>query len=279
MKTFKILIFSSFLLLFSDKTCAQAQNFRSRSEIGVFGGGSYYLGDLNRSDQFKNTKPAVGLIFRHNPKGNARLTWRVAANYGSVEGNDASSRNSVLKNRNLNFKSDIYELTGGLEMHYFPFKKGHDRYRATAYILVEFGVFQMNPIATYNNKEYELRNIGTEGQGSSLTKKNNYSKTQLVLPIGFGAKFSLGPRASFNLEFGLRKTFTDYLDDVHNDNYADPVVLSTENGPLAASLANQSLNGDPYGYRGNSRTKDWYVMFGAMLTFRLGSPDKCKQAN
>jgi hypothetical protein len=279
MQLLKFLILGFVLLLCHNKIIAQAQNFRSRSEVGIFGGGSYYLGDLNRSQQFKNTKPAVGLLFRYNPQKNARLTWRVAAKYGSVEANDADARNPILRNRNLNFKSELYELTGGLEMHYFPFIKGHNRYRATAYILVELGIFQMNPIATYNNKEYELRAIGTEGQGSSLTKKNNYSKTQLVLPIGFGAKFSLGPRASFNLEFGLRKTFTDYLDDVHNDNYADPIVLSTENGPLAASLANQSLNGDQYGYRGNSRTKDWYVMFGAMLTFRLGSPDRCTQAN
>jgi hypothetical protein len=279
MRIFTLIL--TFLLMFvsTTDTLAQAQNFRSRSEVGVFLGGAYYIGDLNRSDQFKNTKPAIGLLFRHNPKNNARIAWRLSANYGSVEANDANSRNATLRNRNLNFKSEIYEIAGGLELHYFPFRKGHDRYKATAYILAEIGLFQMNPKSVVDGKEYELRGIGTEGQGSSLTKKNSYSKTQLVLPIGFGAKFSLGARASFNLEFGLRKTFTDYLDDVHNDSYVDPIVLAAENGPLAARIANQSLDGDQYGYRGNSRTKDWYVMFGAMLTFRLGSPDQCKQAN
>lgn len=274
-------IFVSFLffgfVVITTTMHGQTPNFRSRSELGVFAGGSYYIGDLNRSDQFKNTKPAMGLLFRYNKNG--RLTYRVSALYGSLSADDSKSRNALLRNRNLNFKSDIYELTGGLEFHYFPFRKGHDKYKATAYLLVELGVFQMNPMSSYNGRDIELRTLGTEGQGTSLTKRSNYSKTQLVLPLGFGAKFTLSERAAFNIEFGIRKTFTDFLDDVHANNYVDAVVLSGENGPLSASLSNRSLDQDPYGYRGNAKTKDWYVMFGAMLTFRLGPPDRCAHAD
>ena len=35
-------------LLSLQQLVAQKQNFRSKSEIGVMGGGSYYIGDLNQ---------------------------------------------------------------------------------------------------------------------------------------------------------------------------------------------------------------------------------------
>jgi hypothetical protein len=117
--------------------------------------------------------------------------------------------------------------------------------------------------------------LGTEGQGSSLNSKNQYSLTQLTIPLGVGCKLSLGKKASMTFETGIRKTFTDYLDDVHSESYVDLDVLAAENGPLAAALANRSLNGNRYGKRGTEATKDWYFFSGMMLTFRMGAPNKC----
>jgi hypothetical protein len=175
----------------------------------------------------------------------------------------------------LSFQSDIYELAGGLEFTYLPFFLGSDKYIGTAYILAEIGMFHMNPKTEYNGDLIELQSLGTEGQGSSLSNKKNYSLTQLCVPLGVGVKFALGKKATLNFEYGIRKTFTDYLDDVGSNTYVDVATLATENGPLAASLSNRSLDGSRYGKRGNSNTKDWYSFFGAMLTFRLGKPNRC----
>jgi len=164
-------------------------------------------------------------------------------------------------------------LGAGVEFNYFPFQLGHDRYKGTAYILAEIAVFQMNPKSRYEGGEVELQPLGTEGQGTSLNSKKHYGLTQLSIPIGVGAKLSLGKRVGVNFEIGIRKTFTDYMDDVGSNEYVDPVVLAQENGPLSAALSNRS--GSMYGNRGNSSTKDWYVFSGMMLTIQLGKPGNC----
>jgi hypothetical protein len=78
-----------------------------------------------------------------------------------------------------------------------------------------------------------------------------------------------------SLEYGIRKTFTDYLDDVHANRYVNADDLAAINGPLSAELSNRSLDGSVYGKRGNATTKDWYVFYGAMFSIRLGGPRKC----
>jgi len=262
------------LILFSP-TIAQAQraNNRSRSELGFLVGGSYYLGDLNQYGHFKDLQPAGGLIYRLNI--NSRLALRFNAMYGSVKADDKDSRYSQLRNRNLNLKSDIWELGGGLEFNYWPFQIGHPRYKGTAYLLVELAVFHFNPKTTYNDKEVVLQEIGTEGQGSNLSSKNNYVRTQLSLPIGLGCRFSLGKWMSLGIEYGIRKTFTDYLDDVGSSSYLSSSDLAAANGQMAAELGNKTLNQSRYGARGDASTKDWYAFVGMSLTVRLGNPSKC----
>lgn len=254
---------------------AQSTNIRYKSELGFMLGGSYYIGDLNQFNHFKNTQLAGGLVYRYN--AHSRLSLRANFTYGKVEASDEDGKRDVIVNRNLSFESRIFELAGGVEFNYFPFQLGHDRYKGTAYILAEIGFFRMNPMTEYNGDMVELQPLGTEGQGSSVSTKGSYSLTQLTIPLGVGVKLSLGKKAALNLEYGIRKTFTDYLDDVGSDSYVDADALAQENGPLAAELSNRSLSGSRYGKRGTSATSDWYSFFGASLTFRLGKPGSCNQ--
>jgi hypothetical protein len=262
-----------FLCLGTLATAQGRQTKLSRSEIGLMVGGSYYIGDLNPMKHFKNTHLAAGLIYRFNI--HSRLVWRSNFFYGTVEGSDEDASRDLIRNRNLSFESTIMELGSGVEFNYFPFQIGHDRYRGTAYLLAELALFRMNPTTEYNGDEVELQPLGTEGQGTSLSSKNNYSLTQLSVPLGVGARMSLGKRASVGVEYGIRFVFTDYLDDVGGYRYADPAVLAAENGPIAAELSNRSLDGSRYGRRGNPASRDWYSFFGATLTFRLGDPKSC----
>lgn len=261
------------LLIVPFLSYGQQQNFRSKSELGVLLGGSFYNGDLNQFRVFYNTHAAGGLVYRYNI--HSRLSFRANVLYGTVSASDADAKLALLVNRNLSFQSDIYEVAAGVEFSYFPFKLGSDRYRGTAYLLAEIGIFHMNPKAMYEGSLVELQPLGTEGQGSSLSSKRNYGLTQLSVPIGVGCKLSLGKRASLSLEYGIRKTFTDYLDDVKANTFVDRGALAQENGAVAAALSNRNINNEAYGKRGNTATKDWYTFFGAMLTFRLGKPNVC----
>ena len=133
----------------------------------------------------------------------------------------------------------------------------------------------MNPKTYLNGEEIELRPLGTEGQGTVLNKKGTYSNFQICLPLGIGAKAQVGKSITVNLDLGIRKTFTDYLDDVKAASYVDVATLSQYSGETAALLSNRSIDGARHGYRGNPSTKDWYVYAGGMISVRLGRGRKC----
>lgn len=98
-----------------------------------------------------------------------------------------------------------------------------------------------------------------------------YKLTQLAIPLGIGLKILLNSNLTLGLEFGGRKLFTDYLDDISNTevNYFD--VLEG-NGELAARLSNPNLvdpSPDNATYRRGGDYKDWYYIGGVSLSFRL----------
>ena len=105
----KLSILFAFIVSFS---FTQKQTFLSRSEIGLLLGGSYYIGDLNQYGHFKNTQPALSLLYRFNL--NHRVAWRVNVSYGNVRASDNDARNQVIKNRNLNFSTNIFEAATGV---------------------------------------------------------------------------------------------------------------------------------------------------------------------
>ncbi|MFI5203896.1 MAG: DUF6089 family protein [Flavobacteriales bacterium] len=253
-------------------------NIHAQHEIGVFGGGSFYLGDLNPYTPYKCTHAAGGVFFRQHL--NRRLNLRYAVTYGLVSASDAQSGNEQMENRNLSFKSPLYEFGGLLDINFRKFEAGDkNKYYSTAYLFVGLALTRIKPQAYMNDRWFELQPLGTEGQGSELNNKKKYAVNQLVVPLGVGFKGNLTPWIVIGFEFGIRKMFTDFLDDVSGD-YQDPVALAQLNGPLAAALADRSYTFDSYNApgsnRGNSLTKDWYSFSGMTLSLVIGRPGECK---
>jgi len=272
--------FKRFLLLltaviFSQSVSAQKFTPKSRTELGFLLGGSHYFGDLNQEKLFRFTSPAAQLLMRYNV--HSRLAWRTNIGIGKVYGMDAKSSDPLLMNRNLSFKSIILEASTGVEFHYLKFQIGHRKYNFTHYILAQIGLFYMNPKAELNGTWYNLRDVGTEGQGTSLTDQKRYGLIQLCVPLGLGFKFSPNERISIGLEYGIRKTFTDYLDDVKSNTYVLKSRMAEENSEVAAQLSNRSLDQNDYGVRGNANTKDWYSFFGLTVTIQIGKHNPCVQ--
>ena len=262
-----------FLLIFPFVLQAQRETKKSRSEIGLLYGGMYYLGDLNQTGHFKGFEPAAGAMYRFNV--HSRMALRGNIIVGSYTASDVNSSFDIHRNRNLSVKSSLYEVAGGLEFNYWPYQIGHKKYKATAYFLVEMGAFYFNPTTEYNNETVELQPLGTEGQGTTLNNKAKYSRISFTMPVGLGARISLGKRFCLNVEYGIRKTFTDFMDDVSADYYVNQNDLALQSGNLSATLSNRSLDQSRNGRRGNSSTKDWYSFAGAMLTFKIGKPHLC----
>ncbi|MFM7661228.1 MAG: DUF6089 family protein [Bacteroidota bacterium] len=271
-RSFIILFFLFNLKIAVHSQRSQKQNFYSLSEFGPTFGYMYYLGDLNPSKQFYNQKSGIGLMYRYNV--HPRLTYRFNFLAGSVEANDSDSKNDILRNRNLSFHSNIQELSGGLEFHYYKYQLGNNRYRFTTYMIIQAGLFHFNPATTLNGDTLFLQPLGTEGQGTTYGKKRKYLRYQPSIPIGIGAKFCLGKYTNINLDIALRKTFTDYIDDVGANYNVDPNAFDQDQS-VAEELSNRTLDGSRYGKRGNSSTSDWFVYYSFSITFRLGRTNKC----
>jgi hypothetical protein len=270
-------IFLIILLTFFGKGFSQSQSFRRAFEMGVMGGGSYYIGDLNPNVHFKHSKWAAGLIGRYNLS--TRHSFRFTVSYGNVEGADAESKDAFQQNRNLSFYSSIFEVAAGFEVDLLKYRINDMKYPITPYFFYELAYFRMNPkVKNDFGDEIILQELGTEGQGTVLSSKNQYKLNQFAIPLGIGIKFNLKKRLAISLEYGIRKTFTDYLDDV-SGKYVSPVTLAELRGPLAAQLADPSLNQQSYHTeglnRGNANTKDWYAMYGIMITFKPWKESIC----
>tara|TARA_B100000123_G_C25352286_1_gene263346 strand:- start:74 stop:508 length:435 start_codon:yes stop_codon:yes gene_type:complete len=140
---------------------------------------------------------------------------------------------------------------------------------------------RMNPKAKYDGEWIELQPLTTEGQGTSQNNKKPYSLSQISIPFGIGAKLNLSNRVAISLEYGMRKTFTDFLDDV-SGLYPNQALLVQETGTdLSAELSDRSVNPDGinnsnYGLqRGNPNNNDWYAFSGFIVTFSLVKKTSC----
>lgn len=255
-------------------TTGYGQAYKTSTEVGVYGGGSYYIGDINSGKHFVYSKPAFGLVYRYNLS--TRHSLRATAFYGGVYGDDANSNDPIERNRNLNFSTDILELAIGYEIDLFKYRINDMKYPISPYFFYQVAYMRMNPKTDYNGNEIALQPLGTEGQGTSASDKRNYGLNQIAVPLGLGVKINLRKGLAISMEYGIRKTFTDYIDDV-SGSYVNPDVLRAENGPLAAELSNRSLEPNTMGVnRGNPNNKDWYSFYGLMITFKPFSRDVCR---
>ncbi len=268
-------------------------------EIGFFLGMDYYMGDLAESNVFGMPGYNFGLFYRYAV--NSRIAVRLAGHYGYLEG-DSKLNKPNLQYKNLNFHTSLIDIEMGIEINFLEYIAGSDRHRFTPYIFGGIGVFHFNPKTYYMGEEYELQPLGTEGQGlTAYPDRKPYALMSLSIPFGFGIKWSVSHRVSLGLEWGLRKTFTDYLDDV-STRYADPALLSDEKSDLAAALSNRQFENDamlagldisigPNGtanqradfdtyvqdylmksngsQRGNSENMDWYSIAGLTIVFKI----------
>lgn len=242
------------------KAQGNKRNFRQH-EVGVMLGGSYYIGDLNPRKHFNMTQPAMGAFYRFTP--NYRYAFRAGFNFGNVMADDSQTDDADQLQRNLNFKSQIIEFNILAEFNFLEYRISNDKYKFTTFLFLGIDVFQFNPRGKYNNYWVALQPLRTEGQ----TKP--YKLTQVAIPFGIGAKMNVSRIIGIGLEWGPRKTFTDYIDDV-SGTYPDPELTPfINNKAIQMSDRSKNAGSNVNEQRGNPRNKDWYFFFGVTLNVKL----------
>jgi|ERR1051326_7451246 hypothetical protein len=258
-----------------------AQKSKRYQEFGIFLGGSYYIGDLNHAHLNSLTQPAGGVVYRYN--FNPRFDIKANLLFGTIKGDDSQSGSPSQITRNLNFKSPVTELAAEFEFNFLEYTLGNSKTPFTPYVFGGIAGFHFNPQGQIGDNFYNLQPLGTEGQGTPLNSDKRYRLTQISLPFGIGIKASISRMIGVSVEWGWRKTFTDYLDDC-SKVYVDPTVLASYYGPSSAYFSDPSVNTDHNAnigkQRGDSSTKDWYSFAGIMLTFKLRAREmKCYSYN
>ncbi|MBS1637812.1 MAG: hypothetical protein JST26_18005 [Bacteroidetes bacterium] len=252
---------------------AFSQNFvrstdwkKYRKEVIIQVGVSEFLGDLggrNRAGtdyspvdmELVLTRPAISMAYRYKIfKG---LNVHTNFNYMLVAGDDKLTKDIYRNNRNLNFKSNIFEFGTRLELAYLSNKVGHRygikktlsrRMKSRSWEVMGFvgiGAFYFNPKGRdpLTGQWVKLKPLHTEGEGLPGGPKN-YSRVAICVPVGLVYRVILSKKWSVGAELNYRFTFTDYIDDVHG-TYYDKNALLAAYGPQAVRMADPSKGDIP----------------------------------
>ncbi len=250
---------------------ASAQSFyairRDRDLIINAGTGTaHYFGELANPNEVNKVRMNINVgaeYFLSN-----RISARADATWFQLSGDDAKA-NSDRRERNLSFFSNNIEidLLGSIQL--FPNqKKFYQRKAFNLYGFAGIGLLYFNPKTYYLGEAVALQPLQTEGV--------KYSRTQFVIPMGFGVKVKVNPWMNIAVEGTYRETFTDYLDDVSVRRYVDRSTLSGGVDGLSAKLSDRRNEigtepSDPttMGVRGNPKKDDSYFIFTVKAQFYI----------
>ncbi|MCD6068152.1 MAG: hypothetical protein K0S33_2978 [Bacteroidetes bacterium] len=297
------------ILLAHDRVSAQYFNSptawkKYRNEIYFGGGVGNFLGDLGGRDkvgkdysyadlELSLTRPSATFGYRYRLAKN--FGWRTDFNYMRLWGKDALTQERFRHNRNLSFRTNIYEISTNLEF-VLNISKGGNMYHIKntrkrrfkssnhyIYLFGGIGAFYFNPKAQFGNNWYALQPLSTEGQGLP-NGPGKYYRFSISLPFGAGYRYSISREWTIGIEYNFRKTFTDYIDDVHG-SYYDPATLYQQKGAVAVALADPSLglipnatapNGDGSGAQRGDKQMDSYLSLEVKIGYMLKTKKRKK---
>ena len=231
-------------------------------ELGVYAGESYYLGEINQT-HFQPINFSFGPRLRYNY--DQRISLKGLLTIGEISGDDASSNNSFKRDRNFAFTSQLIEGALVGEFNFYPYSVLDGKSRlSTPFIFVGMGYTKHNPKAILNGILLSTQSLQTEGIA--------YKKNILSVPMGIGYKMRTN-RFGFELSWGIRKTNSDYLDDV-STNFID---FSNSNSTGQSSIANTTQYDNVANVkRGDRYNKDWYVFTGLTIFVNLTPEEVCR---
>ena len=225
-------------------------------------GGKNALGTNDFSDlELSMTRYALGGSMIYTAGG---FGFEVGGFYTLLSANDDLT-SAQRGNRMLSVKTDVVE--GYMKFQYnFP---ANVPLLGNMYVNAGGGMIYYEPKTEYGGVTYKLRPLGTEGQ-NYLPGMSPYAKVAPVIPFGFGKKFVFRNGSALWLDVSMRKSFTDYLDDV-STYYADPAQIAETGGQIAAELADRSEYGFQEGQiRGDSKDNDSYFLVGFKYSIPIG---------
>lgn len=201
-------------------------------DVGIFGGAGTYFGDMTKVDLSKSINPAYAAFVRYNFNPRYGLRFNVMTGTIGAEGEfDTQYLNSnPLMSNYWDFNKDVLDISLQFEFNFYKYIVGNKETPHSTYI---FGGVGMQTYPYYNP-------LVAGGSNSEVTP---------TIPFGLGFKFNLSKRIGIGLEGGLRKSFSDKL-----DNLDDPL----------SEMPNVEIT-----YTDRYHNNDWTAYAGIHLVYKL----------
>jgi len=188
----KRIIFFVFILFFS-KASAQI------NEIGVFLGGSNFIGDVGRTTYIRPNQPAFGILYKWNRS--PRHAYRFSLIHSNLVANDVDSDVTGRRERGLSFENSITEVSAGLEFNFFDFNLHEMTPKLTPYVSTGL------TYTAYDGLFY-----------SGGKQKSDAIHSTIGIPMIVGIKTNIKPKWILAVEVGARYTFADDIDGSNPTN-------------------------------------------------------------
>jgi hypothetical protein len=195
------------------------------SEVGFGLGTLNYTGDLVKFYNFKFSKPAATVFYRANLS--SVVSFRAAITAGLIGASEVPT-DAFAVQRNSSFEHFLFEGSTVMEYHFLNWRDSKRFVRFTPYLFGGVALF---------------------GFSGDVDRTQAYSTVQMAIPFGGGVKYVLNPKWYLSLEFGMRKTFFDYLDNISGGDFRNKNY----------QYGNDS-NNDHYYFLGVSITRTFYTI-------------------
>lgn len=174
-------------------------SFGQIHEIGVFVGGSNYIGDVGKTDYLAPDDLAIGILYKWNKS--TRHSWRFSYTMASITAKDVESKAPNRNLRGFEIKNNIKEFSAGLEFNFLDFDLHQSDFVFSPYVYSGISTFIYNETYVINKKS-----------------EIDYQHYSFAIPMTVGVKAKITNHLVLGLETGARYTFTDNLDGSNPKN-------------------------------------------------------------
>ncbi|SFE28416.1 hypothetical protein SAMN04488131_101283 [Flavobacterium xueshanense] len=175
-------------------------------EIGVFLGGSNYIGDVGLTTYIAPNEPAFGLLYKWNKS--PRHSYRFSYTQSKITSNDLDSKEASRNQRGYRFENDLKEVSLGLEFNFFDFNLHESSTKITPYVASGLNYFLT---------KYTLTNAKADLTVQGRTER----RKSIAIPMIVGIKSKITPSFVLALETGARYTLTDNIDGSFNQDFGN----------------------------------------------------------
>lgn len=179
-------------------------------EIGIFVGGSNYIGDVGLTTYISPNEPAIGILYKWNKS--QRHSYRFSYTQSKIVANDLDSKEPSRNQRGYGFENSIKELSLGLEFNFFDFNLHEVKRKFTPYVYSGLSYFWHDELYVSLGETIKEERAGA-----------------IAIPMHIGIKSNISPSLILALETGARYTLTDNLEGSNPKDESLPKFGNTNN--------------------------------------------------